>query len=53
MFTYYLLGKGGYVFDSVGLSVCLSVTNIIKKIYKLITMKFHGGVLTGNSNTSA
>ena len=25
---YYLLGKGGYVFGSVGLFVCLSVDNI-------------------------
>ena len=32
----YLLGKGGYVFDSIGLpaclSVCLSVSNIINKV---------------------
>ena len=33
---YYLLGKGGYVFGSVGLSVCLfvclSVDNITQKV---------------------
>ena len=33
---YYLLGKGGYVFGSVGLSVCLfvclSVNNITQKV---------------------
>ena len=28
----YLLGKGGYVFGSVGLSVCLSVNNITQKV---------------------
>ena len=28
----YLLGKGGYVFGSVGLSVCLSVDNITQKV---------------------
>ena len=36
MFIYYLLGKGGYVFGSVGLSVCLfvclSVNNITQKV---------------------
>ena len=34
--SYYLLGKGGYVFGSVGLSVCLfvclSVNNITQKV---------------------
>ena len=34
--VYYLLGKGGYVFGSVGLfvrlSVCLSVDNITQKV---------------------
>ena len=34
--VYYLLGKGGYVFDSVGLFVslfvCLSVDNITQKV---------------------
>ena len=30
----YLLGKGGYVFGSVGLSVCLSVNNITQKVMK-------------------
>ena len=29
---YYLLGKGGYVFGSVGLSVCLSVDKISQKV---------------------
>ena len=28
----YLLSKGGYVFDSGGLSVCLSVDNIIQNV---------------------
>ena len=28
----YLLGKGGYVFGSVGLSVCLFVNNITQKV---------------------
>ena len=28
----YLLGKGGYVFGTVGLSVCLSVNNITQKV---------------------
>ena len=36
VFFYYLLGKGGYVFGSVGLSVCLSVClsadNITQKV---------------------
>ena len=30
--NYYLLGKGGYVFGSVGLSVCLPVDNIIQNV---------------------
>ena len=29
---FYLLGKGGYVYGSVGSSVCLSVDNITQKI---------------------
>ena len=29
---FYLLGKGGYVFGSVGLFVCLSVDNITQKV---------------------
>ena len=29
---YYRLGKGGYVFGSVGLFVCLSVDNITQKV---------------------
>ena len=37
----YLLGKGGYVFGSVGLSVCLSVSNS----YERTEMKLYGGVL--------
>ena len=28
----YLLGKGGYVFGSVGLSVCLFVNNVTQKV---------------------
>ena len=31
-FVTYLLGKGGYVFGSVGLSVCLFVDNITHKV---------------------
>ena len=34
-YHYYLLGKGGYVFGGVGLSVCLSVclwTTLLKKL---------------------
>ena len=54
---YYLLGKGGYVFGSVGLFVCLfvclsvclsvslSVDNITQKSYERIGLKFYGGVL--------
>ena len=30
--NFYLLGKGGYVFGSVGLSVCLFVDNISQKV---------------------
>ena len=30
--AHYLLGKGGYVFGSVGLFVCLSVDNITQKV---------------------
>ena len=30
--TFYLLGKGGYVFGGVGLSVCLFVDNITQKV---------------------
>ena len=38
----YLLGKGGYVFGGVDLSVfvCLSVCGHYSKSYKLIEMKF-------------
>ena len=36
VYIHYLLGKGGYVFGSVGLSVCLSVclsvNNITQKV---------------------
>ena len=43
---YYLLGKGGYVFGSVGLSVSLFVCEQhYSKSYERIGMKFHGGVL--------
>ena len=42
----YLLGKGGYVFGSVGLSVCLFVCGQhYLKSYERIEMKFYGGVL--------
>ena len=42
----YLLGKGGYVFGSVGLSVCLSVCGQhYSKSYERIGVKFYGGVL--------
>ena len=41
----YLLGKGGYVFSSIGLSVCLSVCGHYSKTYERIRMKFCGGVL--------
>ena len=41
------LAKGGSVFGSIGLSVCLSaclsVDNITPKSYELIGMKFYGG----------
>ena len=43
---YYLFGKGGYVFGSVGLSVCLFVCGQhYSKSYEWIGMKFYGGVL--------
>ena len=47
---YYLLGKGGYVFGSVGLFVCLPVCLSVcgqhySKGYERIGMKFYGGVL--------
>ena len=49
------LGQGGLrsssalssVFRSVGLFVCLFVSNIIKKSYAQIAMKFKGGVQDG------
>ena len=46
----YLLGKGGYVFGSVGLFACLSVCLSVcgqhySKGYERIGMKFYGGVL--------
>ena len=46
----YLLGKGGYVFCSIGLSVCLFVCTSVclwtlLKSYARIGMKFYGGVL--------
>ena len=44
-FDYYLLGKEGYVFGSVGLSVCLSVCGQhYSQSYKRIAMKLYGGV---------
>ena len=43
---HYLLGKGGYVFASIGLSVCLSVCEQhYSKSYDQIGVKFYGGVL--------
>ena len=46
IWTCYLLGKGGYVFGSVGLSVCLFVCGQhYSKRYERIEMKFYGGVL--------
>ena len=46
---YFLICKGGYVFGSVGLSVCLFVClsedNITQKSYERIGVKFNGGVL--------
>ena len=32
----YLLGKGGYVFGNVGLSVCLSADNITQKVMNVL-----------------
>ena len=46
---HFLICKGGYVFGSVGLSVCLCVClsedNITQKSYERIGVKFNGGVL--------
>ena len=43
---YYLLGKGGYVFGGVGLSVCLSVCGQhYSKSYERTEMQFLGQVL--------
>ena len=39
----YLLGKGGYVFGSVGLSVCLSVNNITQKVMNGLEWNFMDG----------
>ena len=45
-YYYYLLGKGGYVFGSVDLFVCLSVCGQhYSKSYERIEMKFYEGVL--------
>ena len=41
---YFLICKGGYVFGSVGLSVCLRTT-LLKKSYERIGVKFNGGAL--------
>ena len=47
---HYLLGKGGYVFGSVGLSVCLFVCGQhYSKSYERIGMKFYGRVLSSTS----
>ena len=40
----YLLGKGGYVFGSIGLSICLFIC-LWTKNYEWIGMKFYGGAL--------
>ena len=49
-FLHYLLGKGGYVFDSVGLSVCLFVCEQhYSKSYERIGMKFYVRVLSSTS----
>ena len=50
LFIYYLIGKGGYVFGSVGLSVWLFVCLFVcgqhySKCYAWIGMTFYGGVL--------
>ena len=46
----YLLGKGGYVFGSVDLSVCLFVCEQhYSKSYERIGMKFYGRVLSSTS----
>ena len=55
---YYLLGKGGYVFGSVGLSVCLFVCLFVcgqhySKSYERIGMKFYGGVLGSTIKNSS
>ena len=43
LILHYLLGKGGYVFGSVGLFVCLSVCGQhYSKRYERIGMKFYG-----------
>ena len=43
---YYLLGKGGYVFGSISLFVCLSVGGQhYSTSYESIGMKFYGGVM--------
>ena len=47
---FYLLGKGGYVFGSVGLSVCLFVCEQhYSKSYERIGMKLYGRVLSSTS----
>ena len=43
-YFYYLLGKEGYVFGSVGLSVSVCGQHYSKS-YERIGMKFYGGVL--------
>ena len=44
--SFYLLDKGGYVFGSVGLFVCLSVCGQhYSKSYERTGMKFYGGIL--------
>ena len=42
-YYYYLLGKGGYVFGSVGLSVCLSVDSITQKVMDGLEWNFMEG----------
>ena len=42
-YTSYLLGKGGYVFGSVGLFVCLFVSNITQKVMNGLRWNFMEG----------
>ena len=51
--AYYLLGKGGYVFGGVGLSVCLFVCGQhYSHSYERIGVNFYGGVLGSTMKNS-